>query len=226
MTYSIRCQPYKHPTVAMQNTISRFFSNPSYAWDDPTSDRAILCDERALPVTENLELGLRRIREKIAPRDIFSKTIWIDAISINQADEDEKSRQVAMMGDIFKRSQRLIIWSGEALENEVLAVREALQIRGVFPTKRTAMLTVMSKPWFQRRWLIQELVKSPRGKRHALLGSLRFLFEWLSLPLRELMTSNDSTIASIIERSVISSWVRSAIEGRLDQTHRELTDST
>lgn len=31
MTYSIRCQPYKHPTVAMQNTISRFFSNPSYA---------------------------------------------------------------------------------------------------------------------------------------------------------------------------------------------------
>ena len=38
--------------------------------------------------------------------------LWIDSICINQADEAEKSGQVQMMGDIYRRARRVIIWLG------------------------------------------------------------------------------------------------------------------
>ncbi|KAJ8113854.1 hypothetical protein OPT61_g4122 [Boeremia exigua] len=38
---------------------------------------------------------------------------WIDAICINQADEGEKTKQVAMMGRIFENAQRVVAWLGQ-----------------------------------------------------------------------------------------------------------------
>jgi len=38
--------------------------------------------------------------------------LWIDAICINQEDVDEKSHQVAMMGDLYSRCLTVYIWLG------------------------------------------------------------------------------------------------------------------
>ncbi|KAI1462799.1 heterokaryon incompatibility protein-domain-containing protein [Annulohypoxylon moriforme] len=49
--------------------------------------------------------------------------IWIDAICINQQDNDEKSTQVQMMLEIYARAKRVNIWLGEADESTALIFR-------------------------------------------------------------------------------------------------------
>jgi hypothetical protein len=39
--------------------------------------------------------------------------LWVDAVCINQQDNREKSRQVAMMGEIYKRASQVLTWLGE-----------------------------------------------------------------------------------------------------------------
>ena len=79
----------------------------SYAWGSAARTHTILCGGESLRVTQNLVEALRRIREKIFLQDVFSSTIWIDDICINQDDNSEKSKQVAMMRDIYQRSSRV-----------------------------------------------------------------------------------------------------------------------
>jgi hypothetical protein len=41
------------------------------------------------------------------------RILWVDAICINQQDDDEKSKQVAMMGRIYNEAQKVYAWLGE-----------------------------------------------------------------------------------------------------------------
>jgi hypothetical protein len=40
--------------------------------------------------------------------------LWVDAICINQHNNQEKSHQVSMMGEIYKRDTQVLAWLGEA----------------------------------------------------------------------------------------------------------------
>jgi hypothetical protein len=53
----------------------------SYAWGTDVSSRRALVDGYPVPVTESLDLGLRRLRYDNRPR-----TLWIDALCMNQTD--------------------------------------------------------------------------------------------------------------------------------------------
>ncbi|KAK5114162.1 hypothetical protein LTR62_002732 [Meristemomyces frigidus] len=44
----------------------------------------------------------------------FTASIWIDALCIDQNNEEEKRQQVAMMGEIFSTAREVIVWLGEA----------------------------------------------------------------------------------------------------------------
>ena len=154
------------------------FQTLSYAWGSPVKHNTIICDGKSLPVTVNLERALRRIREKICPKDIFSSAIWIDAVCINQADDLEKSKQVAMMGEIYQHSCRLIIWLGEASNDEIISIKSALKSPPV-PTSINILRGLTRRAWFRRLRVIQEVFKSHRATRYVLLGSFRFKFDAL-----------------------------------------------
>ncbi|KAI1415164.1 HET-domain-containing protein [Hypoxylon sp. FL1857] len=83
----------------------------SYVWGDANKKVPISLDGRTFEVTENLYYALRRLRSTSSTR-----SMWIDAICINQSDDDEKSIQVNMMGSIFANYQRAVLWLGEDLE--------------------------------------------------------------------------------------------------------------
>jgi len=38
--------------------------------------------------------------------------MWIDAICINQGDDEEKSKQVTRMRDVYKLARRVVVWLG------------------------------------------------------------------------------------------------------------------
>jgi hypothetical protein len=80
----------------------------SYVWGDPNIKTPIKLYGYELEVTENLGFALCRLRRA---RNV--RTIWIDALCINQTDDDEKSHQVAMMGDIYERSTEVLLWMGD-----------------------------------------------------------------------------------------------------------------
>ncbi|THV02670.1 HET-domain-containing protein [Dendrothele bispora CBS 962.96] len=99
----------------------------SYTWyidgdiGKPTKGtmQTIICNDRALKVHQNLYNGLLQLR-----RLKRSLPIWIDAICINQNDDDEKSSQVKMMGEIFGRAKTVVVWLGR----KTLGTRVALAI--------------------------------------------------------------------------------------------------
>jgi hypothetical protein len=87
-----------------------FYEALSYVWGDHTVLKPINLDQHPFEVTENLWMVLKRLRNPNSDR-----VLWIDAISINQKNNNEKSHQVGMMRDIYRLSHKAVIWLGEDL---------------------------------------------------------------------------------------------------------------
>ncbi|KPM42000.1 hypothetical protein AK830_g4586 [Neonectria ditissima] len=80
----------------------------SYVWGDPAAREPITCAGQDCNITHSLYEGLRRIRGETG-----IKTVWADAICINQADNAEKGRQVDLMGTIYEKASKVFVWLGE-----------------------------------------------------------------------------------------------------------------
>ena len=164
----------------------------SYAWGSAARTHTILCGGESLRVTQNLDEALRRIREKIFLQDVFSSTIWIDDICINQDDNSEKSKQVAMMGDIYHRSSRLVIWLGEASKLEINSIQAAIE-NPEDATSPAILQRLTSLPWFERLWVVQEVFRSRRACRHVLLGGFRCRFDRVIMSCADAKVLTSST---------------------------------
>lgn len=81
----------------------------SYVWGDPSDTTPIALGGLDLQVTSNLKAALMIISRK-AP--VEGSMLWVDAICINQADMEEKSQQVNMMGNIYRQATETIVWLG------------------------------------------------------------------------------------------------------------------
>ena len=51
------------------------------------------------------------------------RTIWIDAVCINQKDTVERGEQVAVMGQVYEKTTRNLIWLGPSDENTAEAIQ-------------------------------------------------------------------------------------------------------
>jgi hypothetical protein len=82
----------------------------SYAWGDyPEFDRHLFLDDEVLKISRNLYAALMAYSSPDRTR-----TLWADAICINQADTAEKTQQVAIMADIYGRAKRVQAWLAPA----------------------------------------------------------------------------------------------------------------
>ncbi|KAF5605998.1 heterokaryon incompatibility (het-6OR allele) [Fusarium subglutinans] len=79
----------------------------SYCWGDNTHPQEIKCNDQKFQATENLFSALQHLRNKDTER-----TLWIDAICINQQDLQERQCQVKLMEAIYTKSDRVVIWLG------------------------------------------------------------------------------------------------------------------
>jgi hypothetical protein len=83
---------------------------PRKLWDESRTE--IQCKgpshEVSHKVTPNLYAALHQLRHLKDP-----KVLWIDAICINQKDDHEKTGQLKLMGKIYTRAERTVVWLGE-----------------------------------------------------------------------------------------------------------------
>lgn len=140
----------------------------SYTWGLPGSKKIIQFSDsdQVLMVGENCYNALRRLRRKDVDR-----SLWIDAISINQDDLAERARQVRIMDRIYNLASRVVVYLGEqltdcgALLDELAAVDDLMRHGEYEEHTRTPpnnsivqQLAVMFElPWFKRVWVLQEV---------------------------------------------------------------------
>lgn len=145
----------------------------SYTWGDVHNTTPIAIDGRRLHVTANLACALRYMRRPDAKR-----SLWIDAICINQQDVREKERQVRAIATIFKQSTQVLVWLGEEHDplihqhgpppmpiSEVFEVisniaqgKSVAHLVGDNPWIRwsPSFLDLLKRAWFGRLWVVQE----------------------------------------------------------------------
>jgi hypothetical protein len=89
----------------------------SYTWGDQRSQSIIDLNGRPFPTRENLEAALRQLRLKDKPR-----TLWIDALCIDQINVEERNDQVSRMRDIYKGASKVLVFLGSAAEDSDMAM--------------------------------------------------------------------------------------------------------
>jgi hypothetical protein len=91
----------------------------SYTWGDPAEKSPINISGAMFSAQRNLKSALHHLRypDKV-------RILWVDALCINQSDNEEKSAQVARMGDIYKNAEQTTVWLGEAGDDNHEAIEE------------------------------------------------------------------------------------------------------
>lgn len=155
------------------------YSALSYTWGGSGRSQAIKCDDRGLPITENLSKALRSFRHATEIR-----TFWVDAVCINQADIPERNSQIGLMKEIYHTAQDVVIWIGEDDEDtadgiNLLKQVYAAALEGKLPdfsdmfflekkleqaelpkydsSMWKAVIDLYRRAWFSRIWVVQEL---------------------------------------------------------------------
>ncbi|KAK3369381.1 heterokaryon incompatibility protein-domain-containing protein [Lasiosphaeria ovina] len=139
------------------------FEAVSYRWDPNSPPQPILLDGQRFMVSGSLYTMLAYLRHEDSPR-----LLWVDALCINQADNDEKSWQVTGMGRIYRAAGAVLGWLGPSTKGfnplATISLSGALrQLRksllGLFRGRRNQWLDVillLSNEWFSRVWIVQE----------------------------------------------------------------------
>ncbi|KAK1756469.1 heterokaryon incompatibility protein-domain-containing protein [Echria macrotheca] len=91
----------------------------SYTWGKPEFDHEIHLPEGILKITQNLACALRELRDSDGQTRML---LWVDAVCINQGDNEEKSWQVGLMGRIYETASSVRIWLGSGTDETKAAM--------------------------------------------------------------------------------------------------------
>ncbi|KAF2166515.1 hypothetical protein M409DRAFT_54855 [Zasmidium cellare ATCC 36951] len=145
----------------------------SYSWGELPADTGVYVGPLAtLLVSKHLENALRQLRDPTR-----SVLVWVDALCINQADLEERNKQVSMMKQIFSTAESVYIWLGMAPGKPAAreledgpdsgdlrwmvsldrATRENEQFVGLSTIDLDYLLSWKEHAWWKRKWVLQEI---------------------------------------------------------------------
>ncbi|KAH8885373.1 HET-domain-containing protein [Thozetella sp. PMI_491] len=170
----------------------------SYTWGSPSPCKAIFARQSSaadspksfstFKIGENLYHALKHLRY-----DDKKRTMWIDAICINQADDNERSQQVRRMSKIYELADRVVVWLGTEEKQSRLAMKtlehlgkQLVTIEGHYLARSpestkpfwfhqraelpytkaqwNSIAELLKRPWFNRLWVWQEIgLANPRS---------------------------------------------------------------
>ncbi|KAI4862267.1 heterokaryon incompatibility protein-domain-containing protein [Hypoxylon rubiginosum] len=159
--------------IILENQIK--YEALSWCWGEEEEEFAIIIEQNDQPykrrIKRDLALALKYLRKTNE-----SRTVWIDSICINQKDDNERNHQVQMMSRIYTRAEQVCIWLGEGTEESNVAIRfikqEVMELNNFdsicsdkkYAHKWQALMMLMQRPWFSRRWMVQEISLARKAK--------------------------------------------------------------
>lgn len=188
---------YEMPPVSKVPSPSPRFEALSYVWRSGNMTDAIAVrvpeGRKMLQVTANLQAALAHLRDENLPR-----TLWIDAICLNQEDKSEKDQQIPRMRDIYRLAHRVVVWMGPETESTLRAIsfinriakrvevsddgsmlmrspdatesfcEEILSVTSFDDLDFQACEDLLNVPWAYRLWIVQE-VRLARSRPGAIM---------------------------------------------------------
>lgn len=135
----------------------------SYVWGSPEPSMTIVLDDQLATVRGNLWEFLHEYR-----RDEHRSLLWIDALCIDQKNDDERSHQVSIMAGIFSDAESVIAWLGVGVEQDVRIVSEYARdtessqhlalLESAPEILRQSVERVLQAEYWSRLWIVQEFV--------------------------------------------------------------------
>lgn len=124
----------------------------SYLWGNPLqTSRLLLENHEYIPLTASLNelLGdVRKFASKKHSRDkYFVIVLWVDQICINQEDDVEKAKQVAMMAEIYKNARAVYTYIGPEKPGFELAFDFMMKFCNLCAQHRQGNLTISPAEW-------------------------------------------------------------------------------
>lgn len=149
----------------------------SYVWGSHEDPEFVHISGNRFAVTQNLFEALTYLRLPDSNR-----TLWIDAICINQCNEAEKEVQIQQMHHVYGNAREVIAWIGPA-DTGTHEIFDSISwpgdtIQSAFPgldrgsgiglscilgdqsitgRKETALKELASRPYWSRAWIFQEM---------------------------------------------------------------------
>lgn len=158
------------------------FDALSYVWGAQDEVFPIILDGRRSHVHQNLHTALPYLTRRGDCN--ITRPIWIDAICINQVDEEEKMTQIQLMNRIYRQAAKVWAWLGISEHQEKIPEAIALlvafsDLRGNWeepsisdeemptvlrtvdldrwsPADWSALTHLINNDWYRRLWVVQE----------------------------------------------------------------------
>ncbi|KAH6718248.1 heterokaryon incompatibility protein-domain-containing protein [Leptodontidium sp. MPI-SDFR-AT-0119] len=152
----IECEVYNYD---LDNTPP--YEALSYFWGTNQGTRVISVQGSPFRVREDLYTALCRLRQRQT-----SRILWVDFICIDQSNRAEIYNQMSRLGDIYVKAESVAVYLGEGTMATDQAMDYLTQIeergisqippRGVDDLMLEGFQDILSRPWFQRSWIIQD----------------------------------------------------------------------
>jgi len=124
-------------------------------------------------IPANLHSALLHLRDSSFP--IY---LWVDNLCINMNDSRERAHQVSKIGQIYQQANNVCVWLGESDDSSKLALEFIPRILnlssldnevrdGAKLNSWRALRDLMSRKWFSRRWVIQEIAFAKNSTIHC-----------------------------------------------------------
>lgn len=155
----------------------------SYLWGDPSPKFTITVNGHPFAIGHNLYIALCYLRHRRTPR-----TLWIDALCINQKDSTEKDCQIRQMGAVYLNASEVLVWFGESDTDIDKAMDMLSDMEGKVDVSKLdwyydnsepqldwyaatiydkrvhpGLNKLFNRPWFSRIWVVQEVSLSQRA---------------------------------------------------------------
>jgi hypothetical protein len=180
-------------TVAFKDLGSLYeYEALSYYWGSGKAEYPVYVRDVQLPNSETVKFNeaVRLAMKRLYVRPNLYKAIqnlrredgdivlWVDAICINQENEEEKKIQVSKMPQIYNTAERVCIWLGagdERSDNAMKFIPKILDLRNLkditkeerYTPQWNDLVELMRSRWFSRRWVIQELALARDATVHC-----------------------------------------------------------
>jgi hypothetical protein len=164
------------PSAKLHRFVWGDFAALSYVWGDKDDTREVFVNMQPIHVTASLERALRGFRSAGEFAGRFM--LWVDALSINQEDLEERAAQIQRMPDIYGLAWSVIADLGKASTRSTAAIelvrdfatfkdlsceddierllREDARVLGTM--NWLGLHELMERPYWFRLWIIQEVV--------------------------------------------------------------------
>ncbi|CAN9451948.1 unnamed protein product [Alternaria alternata] len=153
----------------------------SYVWGSAPALVTVKCNGKPLVVTSTALEMLNYLHRY--QKNTTTQKIWIDAVCINQEDEEEKSIQIPLMREIYSRAKAVVVWMGLSSPETDVFFAEFQEMRVKLKTWKakhdadpgcpkpdrqecpcreeafwSGLSRLLGNEWFRRLWTFQEII--------------------------------------------------------------------